>query len=66
MKRKLSKRNLPCRLNFKLLKKLIDEKINQVDETIEDEFSCFDEPKINNNRITIKSFMKNKNYYLKK
>lgn len=66
MKRKLSKRNLPCRLDFKLLKKFIDENINQVNEIIEDEFSCFDEPKINNSRITIKSFMKYKNYYLKK
>ena len=66
MKRKLLIRNLPCRLDFTLLKKFIDENINQVDKTIEDEFSCFDEPKINNNRITIKSFMKNKNYYLKK
>lgn len=66
MKRKLSKRNLPCKLDFKLLSKLIEDKMNETDKIIDNEFSDFNEPKIiiKNNRITIKSFMKFKNYYI--
>ena len=67
MKRKLFERNLPCKLDFKLLKEFIDKDMNKVvDEIIEDEFSSLNEPKIKNNRISIKSFMKYKNFYCKK
>ena len=66
MKSKLLKRNLPCILDFKILKKLIDDKINETNKIKKNKFFDFNEPNIiiKNNRITIKSFMKFKNYYI--